>query len=326
MSMVRILMIAALVGCGLAQTTHPPEDNSHPAAVAATAAMKNSVESAVAPGDAVLTVHGICPPSQTAFSVGAEDCTVVVKRQQFDDLMKIVAPGQGATAVKHSLAKTYTDLLALDSAAKKLGIDTSSQFLETMEWLRVRTLADMYRRSMEKESSAVSEEEIDQYYHEHILQFEEAKLRRIVLPRNNFAAADRQEFEKKALQIATDIRERAAKGEDLDELQHEAYKALGFDGIPPATEVGNRRRTGLTPEVSDDLFSLRPGEISKVEKETYSFGIYKVEEKWTQPRQRVREEIVREVAKRKLETTLKSVTGDVRAELNEKYFGAPPEQ
>jgi len=324
--MVRMLMIAALVGAGLAQTSNPREDNSHPAAVAATAATKNSVESAVAPGDAVLTVHGICPPSQKALPAGAEDCAVVVKRQQFDDLMKIVAPGQGATAVKHNLAKTYTDLLALESAAKKSGIDTSPQFLETMEWLRVRTLADMYRRSMEKESSTVSEEEIDQYYHEHILQFEEEKLRRIVLPRNNFAAPDKQEFEKKALQVATDIRERAAKGEDPDQLQHEAYKALGFDGIPPATEVGSRRKTGLTPEVSDDLFSLRPGEISKVEKETYSFVIYKVEEKWTQPRQRVREEIVREIARRKLETALKSVTGDVRAELNEKYFGAPPEQ
>jgi parvulin-like peptidyl-prolyl isomerase len=322
-----MLMIAMLVGAGLAQTTNPLADNSRLTAVAAPAATKNAVDSAVTvgPGDAVLTVHGICSTSQKALPAATEDCAVVVKRQQFDDLMRIVAPGQGATAVKHSLAKTYTDLLALESAAKKSGIDTSPQFLETMEWLRVRTLADLYRRSLEKESSAVSEPELDEYYHEHISQFEEAKLRRIVLPRNNFAVADKQEFEKKALQIATDIRERAAKGEDLDQLQIEAYKALDFDGPPPASEVGSRRRNALTPEVSDDVFSLKAGEISKIEKEPYSFVIYKVEGKWTQPKERVREEIVREVARRKLETALKSVTADVRAELNEKYFGAVPE-
>jgi len=325
--MVRTFIIVALVGAALAQT-HPPVDNSQTAALVAPAAAKNSGESVatVSPGDAVLTIHGVCPLSQKPSSAGAEDCAVVLKRQQFEDLMKAVAPGQSSAALKHRLAKTYTDLLALESAAKKSGMDTSPQFLETMEWLRLRTLADLYRRSLEKESSTVSDEEIDQYYRDHTSQFEEVKLRRIVLPRNNFSVADRQEFDKKAFQVATDIRDRAAKGEDLDQLQREAYKALGFDGVPPASEVGSRRRTGLTPEVSDDVFALTSGEISKVEKETYSFVIYKVEEKRTQPKQRVKDEIVREISKQKLETALKSVTGDLHAELNEKYFGAAPEQ
>jgi len=325
--MVRTFIIVALVGAALAQT-HPSVDNSQTAALVAPAAAKNSSESVatVAPGDAVLTIHGVCPLSRNPSPAGAEDCAVVLKRQQFEDLMKTVAPGQSSTALKHSLAKTYTDLLALESAAKKSGIDTSPQFLETMEWLRVRTLADLYRRSLEKESSAVSDEEIDQYYREHTSQFEEVQLRRIVLPRNNFSVSDKEEFEKKAFQVATDIRERAAKGEDVDQLQQDAYKVLGFDGVPPASKVGNRRRTGLTPEVSNDVFSLSPGEISKVEKETYSFIIYKVEEKRTQPKQRVKDEIVREISKQKLETALKSVTGNVHAELNEKYFGAAPEQ
>jgi len=326
--MARMLMIAVLAGVGLAQTTNPPEGNSQTATSVVPSAAKDSTASAatVAPGDTVLTIRGICSLSEKPSPARADDCAVTMKRQQFEDLLGIVVPGQSAAAAKHSLAKTYTDLLAFESAAKRSGIDTSPQFLEAMEWLRLRTLADLYRRSLERESSTVSDEEIDQYYREHISQFEETKLRRIVFPRNNFAVADKQEFEKKTLQIAADIRERAARGEDLDQLQREAYKALDFDGVPPASEVGNRRRSGLSPEVVDDVFSLRPGGITKVERETYSFVIYKVEQKWTQPKQQVKEEIAREIARQMLETALKSVTGSVHAELNEKYFGGPPQQ
>ena len=147
-----------------------------------------------------------------------------------------------------------------------------------------------------------------------------------MLPKNNFAADDRQKFEQDAQRIAADLRERAAHGEDLERLQKEAYEALGFSGLPPATDVGNRRRANLPAEVSEEIFSLRPGEVSKVENETYSFVIYKVEAKRTLPQEQVREEITREVAKEKLERALKSITGNIRTELNEKYFGTASAQ
>lgn len=322
--MVRILVFFVLAGAGIAQSTSP-EDSSQTATVVVHVAAKDAAVS-VAPGDTVLMVHDICSPSQTTSPGSTEDCTLMLNRQQFEDLLKIVAPGQGAPGAKQRLAQTYTELVAFESVARRAGIDRSPQFLETMEWLRLRTLADLYRRSLEREASTITEEEINEYYREHTSQFEQVKLRRILLPRNNFAVADKQEFEKKALQIAADIRERAAKGEDLDRLQRETYQALGLDGVPPASDVGNRRRNGLTPEVSDDVFALRPGEISKVEQEAYSFVIYKVEQKWTQPKQQVKEEIAREISKQRLEAALKAVTGSVHAELNEEYFGRTPQR
>lgn len=327
--MVRILVIAVLVGAALAQNSTPPENNGPLAAAIVTGAAKDPVEpvAAVAPGDLVLTIHGICFSSESPVPANANGCTVLVKRRQFDNLMKIVAPGaQVTTASKQRLAKTYTDLIAFDSAARKSGIDNTAQFRETMEWLRLRTLADLYRRSLEKESSTVSEQEIDEYYHQHLPQFEEVKLRRILLPRNSFADPDKQEFERKALHTATEIRQRASKGEDLDQLQKEAYLALGFNVLPPASEVGYRRRASLAPEVSEDIFATPPGEVSPVEKEAYSFVIYKVEAKRALPEPQVREEIKREISKQKLEGALKSVTADVRTDMNDKYFGAPAEQ
>jgi parvulin-like peptidyl-prolyl isomerase len=300
-TMARILAIAMLAAAAFAQTPSP--------------------------GDAVLTIHGVCSFSPTPLAAGAQDCTVVVRRQQLDDLLKIVAPsGQVTAAVKRNLATTYTDLLAFEMAAKKSGLANSSQFQESLEWLRLRTLADQYRRGLEKELSAASDQEIDDYYRQHIAQFEEVKLRRMLLPKTNFAAADKEASEKKALEIASEFGERAAKGDDLDQLQKEVYAAAGLNTLPPTTEVGNRRRTGLPPEVSEDVFALHPGEVTKVEKEAYSFVIYKVDSKRTLPKERVREEISREIVKQKLDAALKSITGSVHADLNENYFGPAPEQ
>jgi parvulin-like peptidyl-prolyl isomerase len=302
--MARILAIVLLAGSVVAQTPGPVEP-----------------EAAVAPGDIVLSLRGSCSASPSPSAASAEDCTVVVRRQQFDNLLKIVAPGGQVTpTVKQSLARSYADLYAFQLAARKSGIDISPQFQDTMEWLRLRTLADLYRRDLEKQSVA-SEQEIDNYYRQHVAEFEEVKLRRMLLPKNNFAVADQQQAEKKALEIANDFRERAAKGEDLDQLQREAYTAAGFNVLPPTTEVGYRRRSALASEVSEDVFALQPGEVSKVEKETYSFVIYKVDAKRTLPMERVRDEISRGIAKTKLEAALQSVTGTVQADLNESYFG-----
>jgi hypothetical protein len=250
-----------------------------------------------------------------------------VSRQQFDDLMSILSPGGQATpALKARLARTYAELLAFDSAARALGIDSSPQYRNTMQWVEAKTLADLLRHRLEKESSAVSEPEIEAYYRERFTRFEEVRLRRLVLPKSNSVAGDRQTFEEYGLRVAAGLRERAARGEDLERLQKEGYEALGL-GVPlPTTEVGTRRRADLLPGVSEELFALRPGKVSKVENEPYSFVIYKVEAKSRCPLEQVREEIIREIAKQKLERALEAITLKVRTELSEKYFGTPSAQ
>ena len=254
--MSRTLTIALLASAAFAQPPTPAAGDLHPAGNAA----------AVAPSDAVLTIHGVCSFLQNPLAAGGEDCTVVVRRQEFDGLLKIVSPGaQVSPTIKHSLAKTYTDLLAFQIAAQQSGIDKSDQFQQTLEWLRLRTLADLYRRRLEKESSVVSEQEIADYYQGHISEFEEVQLRRMLVPLNSVAVAGKQPAEKQMLEIATEFRDRAANGENLDQLQKEAYLAVGLTTLPPATEVGTRRRAGLTAAVGADVFALKAGEVSGIE-------------------------------------------------------------
>lgn len=276
----------------------------------------------VALTEPVLTVHGVCPSSGESSKMDAAACATVVTRQEFDELMNIVAPGKKAdSGMRQNVAKMYAELLAFETAARKAGIADTPEFHWTLQVLRLRTLADSYRRDLEKQYGTPSSEEIDGYYHREVRRFEEVKLRRIVLPKNNFSAANKEEFEKKARGVANDLRQRAATGEDFDELQRDGYTRLGFPGSPPATEVGNRRRAGLLSEVADEVFALDPGQVSKVENEPYSFVIYKVEARRTLPQQMVRDEISRELSRLKVENALKAVTGDIHSDLNEEYFG-----
>jgi hypothetical protein len=218
------------------------------------------------------------------------------------------------------------ELLAFENAAADSHLDTSPEFAERMQLLRLRTIADLYRRSLEERAARVSDIEIHSYYEKHLQDFEEVRLRRMLLPRNNFSLADKQEFENKAAIAAASLRDRAARGEDMDQLQKEGYELIGFTATPPTTDVGTRRRAGLSPESSSMVFALNIGEVSKVEKDMYSFVIYKVEAKWTLSEMRVRDEIVREISREKLTASLKAITDRVATQLDPHYFGAPPTQ
>jgi len=315
-----ILLAVVLAGSACAQSADTR------AAFAADAG--STAPAIVRAGDPVLTIHGLCSAARNIKPEGEENCSTVMTREDFDELMKVAASRAASNAeTRQSVAKSYIDLVGLAEGARKLGIEESAQFRQTMELLRLRTLADMYRKTLEAEAKIVSDGAVDAYYQEHIPQFEEVKLRRVVIPKTNLAMTDRAEYEKKALQVAGEMRDRAAKGEDLDQLQKDAYTALGFSSIPPSTDVGNRRRASLIPEVAQDVFSLAAGAVSKVENETYSLVIYKVETKVTLPKQRVKDDIIREIAKQKVEAGLKAAREGIRPELNEKYFGttAPPQ-
>ena len=288
----------------------------------AVTSLAQTTAASLAPGDSVLSVDGMCGEAKDV-SLTSGDCTVVaISRAQFEDLLSVLSPqGKAAPVTKDSLAKAYADLLAFDHAAKDLGIDSSPQYQATMQWLAAKTLADLLRRRLEKESAVVSEAEAQAYYHDHISEFEEVRLRRLVLPKDNFTAADKLKFEHDMQPVAAGLRTRAADGEDMERLQKEGYEALGLGGLPPATDVGYRRRAALPSEDSEEIFSLRPGDVSKVENETYSLVIYKVESKRRLAPEQVKEEIHREVAREKLERSLRSITGNIRTKLNEQYFG-----
>jgi len=324
------LMLLAVTACGAQMAAKPQAQPpaAKPAPQAGTQPAAPDASASVPATAAIITVKGVCPagPAKTTpAAASGEPCTTTVTKGQFEKLLNALnSSNQGiAPAMRRNLAQAYVELLAYAQAAEKAGIDKDAKFIEVMRLVRMRTLADLYRRELEEKYRNPPESDIQAYYTQNLSRYEEIKLSRIFIPAKNPSAQNKDDWEKKAAQLATDIHDRAAKGEDLEKLQKEAYTTLGLTISPPSTVVGARRRGMLAQPEEQELFALKAGDVSKVEQEPAGYIIYKVESRQTLPQEQVKDEISRELFRQKLDAQLKSVTGSVQSEFNDQYFGPP---
>lgn len=286
-------------------------------------AQKPDASASVGAQQPVISMQGLCGdhPEKTAKS--PSPCSKTITREDFERLMNALNPGGQPISPggRQNLGQTYAEYLAFEAAARKSGMVETPQFREIMDWVRLRTIAEVYRRNLQEKFRTPSEEEIDAYYRDHIGAFEKVRLTRIFAPRTSpNAASHDDEFDKKALQAAQAAHQRAALGGDPDEIQKQLYSTLGID-TPPATDLGSWRRADFVPKEAEEVFSLKPGEVSQVETELHSYVIYKVTSKETLPRDQVKAEITRELSQQKYTDAIKAVIESVHAEFSEPYFG-----
>ena len=326
--MIRIFLVSLLAGAGaFAQTAGAPAGQTPAGAPGPQAAPPPIQQPAynpdnVAPDAAVVVVHGVCPDN--AAPANSDACKVVITKQQFVAMLggMSIASQLSTPSAMRGFAESYSQLLALASAGEKAGAENDPRFQELMRIARIRALADTYRHSLEEKYGNPSQQEIEAYYKENIDKYEALKVERIIVPTANFnrTPAARAEYDKKIKDLAADIRERAARGEETQKLQDEAYKALNLPASP-RTDLGLKRHGGLPAAIEKDLFALRPGEVTKLESEPSGLNIYKLRSRDIIPVESVKGEIVRDLHKKNMEEAIKSVTGAVHPELNDQFFG-----
>ena len=314
-----LLILGVGAAVGQAQTS-----NAKPGKYSSSSADHDVPQRTVQPEEPVITVQGICKEG-AAKAEGSGACQTAVTRGQFERLLAgLAAAGQSVPpGRRQELAQTYVDFLAYEQGARAAGTEDSPEFRDLMNWVRLRTLTEVYRHSLQEKYRNPSAQEIDDHYHRDLLSFTDVKLRRILIPRKNPAAKNQEEYEKRALQLANEVRERAAKGEDPDLLQKEAYTTLGLT-TPPSTDLGNRRKASLLADEGNEVFALSVGGVSKVEQEPYSFVIYKVESKYVLPLEVVKDEISRAISRQRLNDALKALTSAVHSDFNPLYFTLSP--
>jgi hypothetical protein len=336
--MIRILIISLLAGaCAFAQTagappSQPPQPSAPPLAL-----QQSFNPDSVAPNAAVMVVHGVCPANGGSVKTGsvktdlvktgsalADSCQTVITKDQFNKMLSgMNVTAQIATpAAMRNFAESYSQLLALAGEGEKTGAENDPQFQELLRIARIRALADSYRHSLEEKYSNPSQEEIEAYYKENISKYDSFKVERIIIPsiNPNRTPATRAEYEKKFQQLANDIRERAARGEETQRLQDEVYKTLSLPS-PPKTDLGMKRRGGLPAGIERDLLALKPGEVTRLEAEMSGLNIYRLRSRDTIPLEFVKAEIVRDLHQKNMEAAIKSVTASIHSDLNEQFFG-----
>ena len=119
--------------------------------------------------------------------------------------------------------------------------------------------------------------------------------------------------------LAASLRARAAKGEDPDKLQKEAYAAAGLPGNAPNTKMEKVRRTTL-PTNHQAVMDLKPGDVSEVISDPNSgHYIYKLVSKETLTLDSSKTEIRTAISSQRYRDTMQNFQGNV--DLNDAYFG-----
>lgn len=128
-----------------------------------------------------------------------------------------------------------------------------------------------------QEDTGTTQEEIRSYYDKNIGSFQEperVKLRHIMIaiPTN----ADTKILEEKQRE-AEEILKKLKEGADFAEI---ALKySQDFRTAARGGDIGYLKRGAMNKEMEDDVFSLKPGQISRIEKTSLGFHIFKVDQK-----------------------------------------------
>ncbi len=339
------LLLASLTYGQAPPATTPPAATSTttPGATNSVPAPDQAPEVKVAPDDAVITLKGFCSDA----TLQGDACKTVITRAQFEKLADALQPKM-SPVIRRNLANAYSRMLRMSTAAEKRGLDKQAKFEEMLVFARMQLLSQELSRALQDDASKISDADIEDYYKKNVGSYEQATLARIFVPRAKqlvtpvapksatkagaapAKAATPQpptEEQKKASEaamkkVAESLQARAAKGEDPDKLQKEAYAAAGLPGNAPTTKMEKVRRTTL-PANHHQVMDLKPGEVSELIVDTNSgFYIYKMISKETQPLDAVKPDIRNQITSERYRASMQNYQGNV--DLNDAYFGPGP--
>jgi hypothetical protein len=265
-----------------------------------------------APEDAVITLNGFCaapaPPQATP------SCQTIITRTQFEQLTQALDPDM-PPELRLKVAEAYARMLRMAAAAEQRGLDKTPAFAEELRYARLQLLSQDLTRALHQDAENIPDAEVEAYYRDNHASFEQATLARIFIPR---AARGPNPSEDKMLQLAADLRARAAHGADPDQLETEAYTAAGIPGTAPHTRIESVRRATLPPS-HEMVMTLAPGEVSElISDPDGGHFIYKMLSKDTLSLQQARPEIHKQLSEERYREATRSFSGDVT--FNDAYF------
>ena len=290
---------------------------------------------AVAPNAPVITIKGLCStpaPKTTASKTTVSStaakpapCQTVITKKQLETLIETVKPNLQPPQ-RRMLAEQYVQLLVVANAASKAGLEKDPKVQEQLRLQKLQILAGAYTKEQQKKEAEVPEPDIEKYYRENVAKYEEAKLQRIYIPMVTEEGKPPDAAATKV--VAEKIQQRAAAGEDFDKLQKEAFAGAGNKGTAPSVDLGERRRGTLSPKQEEEIFKLKPGEVSAPLDETSGYYIYKMVSKDNVPLDKVHDEIKGMLGRERMRESMEKLRGSVDTTYNQAYFGsaspAPP--
>ena len=324
------LLLAAMSWGQAASSPSTPAAQQPGAAPAGNPAASPEAEAAkVAPDAPVITINGSC--DHPSADKADPNCKTVITRAEFEKLLDAVQPNM-PPRVRRQFATRYSSALVMAQKAHEMGLDQGPKFEDRMKVARIQILSQSFNQAVQEKAGQISDQDIEDYYHNKSADYEEADLQRIFVPRSQqipaskvkLSAAAERKRQKDAEDVmkaeANKLRARAVAGEDFTKLQNEAYTLAALKTKGPSTRMGKVRRSGLPPAQAS-VMDLKDGEISPVLSDQSGYFIYKAGAKDVEPLDKVKEEIKGTLRTQRLQEQMQAVQQAATPTLNESYFG-----
>ena len=166
---------------------------------------------------------------------------------------------------------SYINQKVLYSEAVKRGTDKRKDVLEKTENFKIKLIGQTFGQEILK-NIKVSQDEIQSYYQEHKNDYEEIGISEI------FIKADPEKglTKEKALAEAEEVSERAKAGESWEKLVEE----YSDDAVSrkKGGNAGYIQRGKFAPEIDDQLFGMKKGEITNPLEVNGGYFIIKIDE------------------------------------------------
>lgn len=268
----------------------------------------------VGPKDAVMTIHGLCADKKQ----DASNCTIVVSREQFEPVLRIslLTASKSSPVTPRDVAKDYLDVLIYGQAGIRAGLEQDPRFADIMKLSRKRALSDMYHVILDEQAQEASASEIKDYYNHNSRHFEELRLRIVSVPKGEGKNSP------EIARIASALRDRAARGEDMDKLQHEAYEATGMKSKVPGTMMSPIRLGAMDQSTESKILALKPGELTDVIELPSAYVCYQFVSRRIIPLEEAKPEITAGIYQQKLPALMRAAGEHIRVDFNERYFAS----
>lgn len=211
--------------------------------------------------------------------------------------------------------------------AEKRGVEKREDVQMKIHIAREGILAAAVREELEKEI-IVTDETLQKYLDEQVSQYEEARVKRIVirskssLPFDPAKPADSFPSDEEAQAKADDIHKKLVEGGDFEEL------AAKFSNDPMTSgkggDMGFIRRGNqaqlIVPPLENEIFSIKIGTIGDVMKTALGYEIIKVEERRVPKLSDIRKEIEMAYRKQKGDEWLKERKSHYTIQIDDVFF------
>ena len=254
------------------------------------------------------------------------------------------ASQQAQGAQREEMKKQVGDFKVIAERARREGLERDDLTRLQLLFTRSQTLAGAYLGDLQKNADKlVSDTDVEQYFKEHPSDFDEVRVRHILIStqpkpeaeeendKDNKDSKDKKTPEPKALtkeearKKSEALLARARKGEDFAKLASENSDDPGSKDKGGEYDFFGHGK--MVPEFEKAAFALKPGEISDLVETQFGFHIIKLEERRSaaspETDQKVKQQIVEKLKQDKIEERINQITRDSTVVVPEDFDTTP---